>query len=126
MDRALEELVRRRADDRCEYCLFQVPPFHVEHIIARQHGGPSVETNLALACIRCNLHKGPNLAGIDPESATLVRLFHPRQDRWGDHFRWVGVRMQGVTPIGRATVVVLDMNHPLRLAARGGLMEYGV
>ena len=60
-------LVRERAAERCEYC--QLPEwaspisFHVEHIRAKQHGGDDQPENLALACDRCNLHKGPNLKG---------------------------------------------------------------
>ncbi|HXK00748.1 MAG TPA: HNH endonuclease [Verrucomicrobiae bacterium] len=48
---------------------------HVEHIIAKQHGGSGDAENLALACHRCNLQKGPNLTGIDPQTAEVARLF---------------------------------------------------
>ena len=41
---------------------------------------------LALACHHCNLHKGPNLTAIDPESQQIVSLFHPRQNDWTEHF----------------------------------------
>jgi 5-methylcytosine-specific restriction endonuclease McrA len=64
------EAVRRRAGNRCEYC--HLPQgafrrgFHIEHIVARQHGGPASFDNLAFACWSCNLKKGPNLSGIDP------------------------------------------------------------
>jgi 5-methylcytosine-specific restriction endonuclease McrA len=61
-------------------------PFQIDHIIARQHAGTSDEQNLALACIHCNRFKGPNIAGLDPETGELVRLFHPRTDKWADHF----------------------------------------
>jgi 5-methylcytosine-specific restriction endonuclease McrA len=36
-------------------------PFHVEHIVSRQHGGSDDPNGLALACDRCNAYKGPNL-----------------------------------------------------------------
>ncbi|MGI8961138.1 MAG: HNH endonuclease [Bryobacteraceae bacterium] len=82
--------VRRRAGHRCEYCLIPQAafrrPFHIEHIIAKQHGGPTQLDNLALACWQCNLKKGPNLTGLDPETGDIVRLFHPRTDNWADHF----------------------------------------
>jgi 5-methylcytosine-specific restriction endonuclease McrA len=71
MDEALANLVRLRAADCCEYC--QLPQaysstrFHFDHIIAEQHGGRTIESNLALACFADNNHKGPNLAGIDPQ-----------------------------------------------------------
>jgi hypothetical protein len=45
-----------------------------------QHGGGDDADNLALACPDCNLRKGPNLTGIDPETGAVVRLFHPRRD----------------------------------------------
>jgi hypothetical protein len=60
--------------------------FHADHIIARQHGGKSDLENLALACLHCNQHKGPNIAGRNPESDELVELFHPRRDRWSEIF----------------------------------------
>jgi len=73
----------------------------------------------------CNLHKGPNMTGIDPVTGQSARLFHPRQDRWEDHFHWQGAVMGGRTVIGRATIRVLDANDPLLVAVRAGLMEEG-
>ena len=84
--------------------------YHVEHIVARQHGGGDDSGNLALACYHCNAHKGPNLSGLDPESGALVRLFHPRQDQWDEHFERNGVLIVGRTAVGRATVGLLKMN----------------
>ena len=56
MDAATRELVRRRAGNRCEYCLLrQVQTgltHHVEHIVARQHHGSDDPANPALACNR--------------------------------------------------------------------------
>jgi hypothetical protein len=91
MDQALRSLVRRRVGDVCEYCRLPQASsrfvcFHVEHIIARQHRGSSHEDNLALSCGYCNYHKGPNIAGLDPETGQLVPLFNPRRNRWSDHF----------------------------------------
>jgi 5-methylcytosine-specific restriction endonuclease McrA len=83
MDEATKEEVRRRAAGRCEYCRLPdahvVTPFNVEHVVARQHRGSDTLGNLAYACLRCNLHKGPNLTGIDPKSKKLTRLFNPRR-----------------------------------------------
>jgi 5-methylcytosine-specific restriction endonuclease McrA len=77
------ELVRQRAGRRCEYCRlpdFAVDlPFHVEHIVANVHQVDDSATNLAWACPRCNLRKGPNLTTIDPETATKVDLYNPRK-----------------------------------------------
>lgn len=71
-DRALEAEVIRRAQGRCEYCHFPRSaaelPFHIDHIIAEKHGGPTAAENLAWACFSCNLRKGPNIAGLDPET----------------------------------------------------------
>jgi HNH endonuclease len=83
MDERLRQTVRERADHRCEYCYLpqNAEPFfayHVEHIVARQHGGTDDNENLALACYHGNAHKGPNLSGLDPETGALVRLFHPK------------------------------------------------
>jgi 5-methylcytosine-specific restriction endonuclease McrA len=90
MDEATRELVRQRAGNRCEYCLHRQEhaetTHHIEHIIARQHLGSDDPSNLCLACIHCNSHKGPNLTGIDPDTGAIVKLLNPRQDRWADHF----------------------------------------
>lgn len=125
MDAATRELVRRRAENQCEYCrATEGPPsrlrFHVEHIVARKHKGSDLADNLALACHLCNGHKGPNLSGIDPQTGRLVPLFHPRNQRWPDHFVDVAGEILGLTEIGRATVYVLGMNHPARVVARRG------
>ncbi len=103
-----------------------LPPFQIDHIIARKQGGATVADNLALACFRCNPHKGPNLSGIDPETEETVRLFHPRKDRWEEHFQWRGPELVGLTAIGRATVQVLAINHPDYMAVRQTLIEEGV
>ncbi len=74
--------------------------------------------NLALACIDCNLRKGSNLTGIDPETDEVTKLFHPRQHRWDDHFKWREIHIVGTTPVGRTTVRVLEMNSDDHLALR--------
>jgi hypothetical protein len=98
----------------------------IDHIIARQHGGPTAEANLALICQHCNLHKGPNIASLDPVSNALVSLFHPRRDRWIDHFEWRGAEIVGKTAVGRTTVVILAFNDPLILTVRAALISEGV
>jgi hypothetical protein len=100
--------------------------FPIDHIIARQHGGSTLSRNLALACLRCNAHKAPNLAGLDPDTGDLVRLFHPRKDRWSDHFRWKKAKLIGLTPIGRTTISVLSINHPDPVAVRTALLREGL
>jgi hypothetical protein len=132
VNEVLAEFVRRRAGFRCEYCRLPAAahpgPFEIEHIVARQHGGPTVARNLALACPHCNQHKGPNLTGIDWQSSRTqpVRLFNPRRHRWAYHFVWDGPRLVGRTPIGRVTVAVLAMNDPIRVALRAQLIEEGL
>lgn len=130
MDAKLAQAVRNRAKDACEYCLLPQSirrlRFQVEHIVSRQHGGTTDLENLALACGRCNRHKGPNVAGIDPESRQLTRLFNPRIDRWSDHFRFAGAVVLGLTAMGRATVSVLAMNHPDDIAVRFEMIDEGV
>jgi len=129
MERSLEDQVRRRAGGRCEYC--HLPEqlsglgHVIDHIVARQHRGPTTAENLALACGRCNASKGPNLAGIDPQTGLLTRLFHPRNDVWQEHFRWAGGALVGLTAIGRTTVEVLAINNIYRVAAREVLITSG-
>ncbi len=111
-----------RANDRCEYCRMhqslQGATFHVEHILPKIAGGTDSEDNLCLACPSCNLHKSSRTESIDPESELVVVLFHPRTDRWVDHFKWYELQLQGSTAIGRATVVALLMNSIRRLRIR--------
>jgi len=131
MDPALRRLVFERAHFRCEYCRLQCDhqaavAFHLEHIIARQHGGTDSPDNLALACHRCNLRKGPNLASLDPETGELTRLFHPRQDHWNGHFNFQNGRIIGLTPVGRTTAALLQMNTPDRLELRSQLLSAGL
>ena len=130
MDATLVALVRARARSRCEYCrlseAFLAIPFEIDHILAQKHGGPTHEENLALSCFYCNSHKGPNIAGVDPASDRIVRLFHPRRDRWFRHFEWDGATLRGKTAIGRATIAVLSINNPDAVAVREALMEEGV
>ncbi len=128
--RSLERLVRRRALGCCEYCglpeQYSSAPFQMDHIIAEQHSGPTVPSNLALACYACNHHKGPNLGGVDPRTGAKTWLFHPRRHKWSRHFAWDGAVLKGRTPIGRTTIAVLAINAPHRIAQRAALLAEGV
>ena len=119
MNPRLVDQVWHRANGRCEYCGMPFPdyglPFQIDHIVARQHGGSSDLANLALSCLHCNRHKGPNIAGRD----------HPREDSWREHFQLDGAVLVGITGIGRVTVQVLAMNEPEFLAAREALIREG-
>jgi hypothetical protein len=129
MDEQLARLVWQRAGNRCEYC--QLPQartilsHEIDHVIATKHGGLTTAGNLALACFACNHHKGPNVAGIDPATRAVVRLFHPRRHKWSRHFRWDGAVLVGRTPVGRVTVAVLAINLPYRVDLREALMAGG-
>ncbi len=103
-----------------------VVPFEIDHVIPQKHGGTTVEENLALACFYCNRYKGPNIAGFDPQSRQLSRLFNPRHDIWDQHFEWTSNRIEGLTATGRATVEVLRLNHSEMLTVREALREEGV
>ena len=125
----LRDSVRSSADGRCEYCLVHeddlFEPHEADHIIAEQHGGETTADNLAFACWNCNRRKGPNIASVDPESGEVVRLFHPRLQKWSEHFRLDGFRIIPLTPIGRATVALLRRNSPERLSVRAMLHPIG-
>lgn len=130
MNERLRRQVRRRAHDRCEYCLLpqSLYPgrFPIDHVIAEQHHGPTELSNLALACLRCNLTKGPNIASRDRTTGKLVRLFNPRLDHWADHFRWDGPILIGRTAIGRTTLELLQINQPNAVEVRAALIDEGV
>jgi len=129
MDAKLREFVRERAGLRCEFCrlpqAFSELRFHIEHVIPRQHRGSDEADNLALACPACNLHKGTNLTGIEPDTGQVVALFNPRADRWEGHFALEGLRVVGRTPKGRTTAWLLDMNDEARLRVRAILQSIG-
>jgi HNH endonuclease len=130
MDEALRQLVRLPAGGQCECRLLRqeheaLLPFHIEHVIASQHGGQSTEDNLALSCAWCNFVKGPNIASLDPATGKLTRLFHPRRDCWEDHFRKDGPRIAGKTDVGRTTVQLLRMNDADAVDQRCLLIELG-
>jgi hypothetical protein len=115
--------VRERAQNTCEYChLHQndspLAALHIEHVVPKIHGGTDDPDNLALACIDCNLHKGTNLTGIDPQTNEVTELFHPRRQSWGEHFEWRGIHLVGKTAVGRTTVRVLSMNSEDQIALR--------
>lgn len=124
--------VARRGGHRCEYChapevVFNFP-FEVEHITPVSSGGSDDLANLALACRSCNLHKATRVQGIDPESQEEVRLFHPRADRWEQQFQvdLESGEIVGRTPVGRTTVVCLEMNSPAQLIARSQWLRLGL
>ena len=100
--------------------------FHLEHIIPKVRGGGDEVDNLAWACPSCNLHKSKRVEVVDPETGRIARLFHPRSDRWADHFGWTGLLLVEKTATGRATITALNLNHPRRLRIREAERSFGL
>lgn len=125
----LREAVQKRARDRCEYCqlsqVAQEATFHVDHITPRAQGGPTIVENLALACVSCSLRKGSHTTAVDLSTGNAVRLFNPRLESWSDHFAWLGIEIIAKSPIGRAMIMLLDLNRPSIQAIRSEEMERG-
>jgi hypothetical protein len=127
---SLRRLIEERADHRCEYCrLPQAIALHrhePDHIVPRQHGGENDAENLALACLRCNRYKGPNIGSLDPSTGELVRFFNPRTQRWEEHFEWDGAIIHPLTAEARVTVKILRLNDEERIVERQRLIAIGL
>src|SRR5216683_2365775 len=112
----LARRVRANARNRCGYCLspqhLVMARLELEHIIPVAKGGLDHETNLWLSCPLCNRYKADRTAFQDPETGQTVPLFNPRLEAWFEHFCWAddGIRILGLTPIGRATVAALHLS----------------
>ena len=128
---ALRQLVTTRAHGRCEYCqspeAYATERFSIEHIQPRTLQGPTVPANLALACQGCNGYKSTQTTSVDPETGEIVELFHPRRHVWREHFTWSadGLRIAGLTAIGRATGTLLRINRQSLMNLRRALMAIG-
>jgi hypothetical protein len=126
---ALRRLVAERANYRCEYCLIHEDDslfsHEIDHVIAVKHGGGTVDANLCYCCYVCNRNKGSDIASVDPTTLGKAFLFSPREDVWGDHFRFDKGNIEGITPMGRATVAILGFNEDDRVEARLELIEQG-
>lgn len=125
----LRRQVIARAGNRCEYCLIHqddaIAGHQIDHVIADKHGGPTSLENLALSCILCNVRKGSDLSSIDPETGKVTPLFNPRTQNWPDHFLISEESIVGVSPEGRTTVQLLQLNANRRLAERRDLQRTG-
>ena len=121
---ALRRRVTAQARGRCGYCvsaeMIVGMALEIEHIIPRAAGARTEEENLWLACTDCNSHKGARTSASDPMTGASVSLFDPRRQRWTDHFAWAdgGMRIEGLTPTGRAAVGALRLNRPVLVTAR--------
>ena len=129
MKRSIWQQVYERAKGCCEYCQtcekITAQPMHVDHIIP---GGGDEPDNLCLACANCNLSKHKAITALDPDTESIVALFNPRQQTWSEHFAWRddGLRIEGLTAVGRATVERLRMNQERAVQAREIWLETGL
>lgn len=126
----IRQLVAVRANFRCEYC--RKPdvaanfPFHVEHIIGRQHNGTDYPDNLAYACSYCNWHKGPNISTMLNGEPPIIPLFNPRKEHWYEHFWAESGVIYAKTDIGEGTLRLLQFNTVERILERKELIAAGV
>lgn len=129
--KALKIVVGKRANHCCEYCYsqakFATQSFAIDHIHPYSAGGATEQENLALACPGCNSHKSSRIKGHDPITQKQVGLYHPRQHSWFEHFNWGEkyTTIVGLTPIGRATVVTLQLNRSPLINLRQVLYAMG-
>ena len=120
---AQRETIRETAGNCCEYCRVaqadRLSRFQIDHIIPIKHGGRDDTDNLCLACLKCNGYKGPNVAALDPATGEATKLYNPRQQIWDDHFRIDSDgTLTGLSPEGRATIMVLRINDESRIKQR--------
>lgn len=127
---ALRQRIHELAKNRCEYCLIpdqdSLFPHEIDHIYAEKHDGETAEDNLCLSCWVCNRHKGSDLTSLDPLTKQITELFHPRKDRWEDHFSLDGAVIVTKTPQGRVTAKLLQLNRYERVDERKIMIELGI
>jgi 5-methylcytosine-specific restriction endonuclease McrA len=129
----ISEMLRRqvaaRAEGRCEYCRIhqddRLFAHEIDHIFAEKHGGQAQMDNLCLACNECNRFKGSDLCSLDSETDAIVSLYHPRRDRWADHFRVLEGMLEALTATGRVTARLLHFNDADAVDRRRMLIEAG-
>ncbi len=113
----LDREIRERAKNRCAYCLspqhLVMGKLQIEHIKPIAKGGDDDKDNLTLACSICNGHKSDKFEAVDPISGDIIPLFNPNTQDWFEHFYWSddGLRIGGLTPVGRATVQALHLDR---------------
>ena len=124
------QFIRGLAGDCCEYCRVaqdeRLAKFQIDHIIPKKHGGSDENDNLALACLKCNGFKGSNVAALDPSTGDATKLYNPRLQRWDAHFQIkVDATLDGISPEGRATIIVMRINETSRVKQRRMSMSLG-
>ena len=121
---SLKKQITDNDKSRCCYCLTSEAnsgiPMTYDHIQPVSQGGNTTFENLCLACRSCNEFKSDATESIDPLTGENVPLFHPRKQKWTDHFVWIadGTKVEGITTVGRATIIKLRMNNPVIIVAR--------
>ena len=131
ISKALRQRVAELSNYRCGYCLTSQhivgPYLEIDHIIPESKGGVAEEANLILACPMCNGYKSDHTQAVDPITQNVVALFNPRTDDWHTHFEWreQGAIINGRTQTGRATVEMLNVNHPDVVAVRQLWVQVG-
>jgi 5-methylcytosine-specific restriction endonuclease McrA len=127
----LRREVTQRAQGRCEYCrsqeAFSLDTFTIDHIHPVAGSGTDEPDNLAFACHNCNNRKQDDTTAIDPQTQERVPLFHPRHDRWSDHFFWSedALTIVPATATGRATIMRLHLNRTGAVNVRRALLVLG-
>jgi HNH endonuclease len=127
----LRRQVRQDAGSRCGYCLsaeqLTGSPLTIDHIVPTGAGGPTSRDNLWLACHRCNEFKSDRQDALDLDSNERVPIYNPRTQNWREHFAWSpdGTSIRGLTAIGRATVIALQLNNDYIIQARRFWVEAG-
>jgi hypothetical protein len=129
----IPDVLRREVTDRakqhCEYCRVhqedRLFAHEIDYIIAEKHGGQSKSDNLSLACAECNRDKSSDLCSLDSETQAIVPLFHPRLQHWIEHFRAVDRFIEPLTPTGRVTARLLQLNRLDAIDRRRSLVKQG-
>ena len=125
----MRNAVATRARFRCEYCPRHeddaIQSHHLDHIISEKHDGETALDNLAYSCNLRNWMKGGDVAAYDVSSRVLIPLFNPRTDRWDERFGLQFGEIVPLTGVGEATVRLLKLNAPQRIAEREWLTSHG-
>jgi hypothetical protein len=73
------------------------------------------------------LHKSNKTTATDPQTGTTMRLFHPLEQRWTEHFTIDSEgSIIGLSSVGRATSAALRINDPLPRTARAIQLMLGL
>ena len=121
---SLKNEIDRQDRRYCCYCQTSEAnsgiPLTYDHIFPQSKGGKSIFSNVCRACYTCNQFKSDTTVALDPLTNQNVHLFNPRTQNWDEHFSWNVdfTKIQGLTPVGRVTVITLKMNNPLVVEAR--------